>query len=386
MANQPPSLPLDNAAIFALASTAAPQSYVNWKLCVGGAPCTSVVEAPIYTDTWILGEYETGPLKFINTIADPHRRTDLRPGIVLRFSCHWPAYGYVPVTGTKDGHYHGGDHFDEIASLISLVLGIRAQAGPVTRDFRIGGDPLGTPILRSSMKLTPILGHSAVQPMLSRIREDVNLVKLSDLEKIPTLTEYEASAVVKCARTYQSALWFADSNTETSWLLLVSAIETAARHWAKENFEGHDPALETEVEKILQEHKCPESVYAPLAHLLRNNTKAMRKFVAFLTAFLPDPPPDNERPESQKLRIGYKIEELVTDFKEIYNYRSRALHDSIPFPYPMCIPAVLKEERNFSLGASTLGATWDFRDYKPLMFHTFEHLVRGALLRWIGSL
>lgn len=252
MANQKPASPLDDAAIGALASAAAPPSYVNWKLCVARAPRTAIVESAIYTDTWILGGCETGPLKFINTLADPHHQTDLRPGIVLRFSCYWPAHGYVPVVGTKDGHYHGGDQFDEVAALISLVLGIRAQAGPVTREFRTGGDPLGDPIILSSVKPIPTLGQPARNPVLPRIREPADLTKLSILEKIPTLTENEAGAVIKCARSYQSALWFADSNTEMSWLFLVSAIETAAGYWAKKNFKEHDIGLANDVRDILE--------------------------------------------------------------------------------------------------------------------------------------
>jgi hypothetical protein len=108
-------------------------------------------------------------------------------------------------------------------------------------------------------------------------------------------------------------------------------------------------------------------------NLLKENTKAMRKFTGFLVKFLPEPPPEDKRPH-ENFRVKYVADELEVDFKKIYGYRSRALHDSIPFPYPMCVPpnAQMKEERNHSLGASARGATWDFRKYKPLMFHTFE--------------
>jgi len=37
--------------------------------------------------------------------------------------------------------------------------------------------------------------------------------------------------------------------------------------------------LAKNVKDILEEHGCPVSVYAPLANLLKENTKAMRKFV-----------------------------------------------------------------------------------------------------------
>jgi hypothetical protein len=270
------------------------------------------------------------------------------------------------VLGTKDGHYHGGDHFDEVAALISLVLGIRAQAGPITREFRNGGDPLGDPTFLNSMKPIPTLGQSTQNPMLPRIREPADLTKLTILEKVPALTENQAGAVIKCARSYQSALWFADSNTEMSWLFLVSAIETAAGYWARKNFKEHDVGLSNNVKAILEEHGCPDSVYIPLANLLKENTRAMRKFTAFLLEFLPKPPPEDKRPH-ENVRVRYVADELEVDFKKIYAYRSRALHDSIPFPYPMCVPAYaqVREERSFSLGASARGATWDFSPLPP---------------------
>jgi hypothetical protein len=383
--NQRTASPPGEAAIDAIASAAAPPSYLNWKLCMAGAPRTATVEAAIYT--WILGEYETGPLKFINTLADPRHQTSLRPGIVLRFSCYWPPRGYARVAGTKDGHYHGGDYLDEIAALTSLALGIRAQAGPITREFWDGGDPLGHPTILSGMKPIPTLGQSVGDLMLPRIREPANLTNLSMLGKIPRLTRDVAGAVIKCARSYQSALWFADSNPEMSWLFLVSAIETAAGYWAKKNFKGHDAGLADDVKSVLEEHGCPISVHAPLANLLREHTKATKKFTAFLVNFLPEPPPEDKRPH-ENVRVKYVAGELEEDFKAIYGYRSRALHNSIPFPYPMCVPpnAQIKEERNFSLGASARGATWDFTKYRPLMFHTFEHIARGALQQWIRTL
>ena len=232
MTDEAPASALDEAAIHALANSPAPATYVHWKLCRAGARRTGMEEAAFYTDTWVLGEYETGPLKFISTMAHGFRQMDLRPAIVVRFSYYRPAYGYAPARDTRDAHYHGGDHFDEVAALTSLVLGIRAQAGPLTREFREPGDPLGSPIMLTAMKAIPALFPSDRNPMVPRLSEQVNLPNLSAIERIPTLPEEAASVVIKAARTYQSALWFADSHPEMSWLFLVSAIESAAGYWA----------------------------------------------------------------------------------------------------------------------------------------------------------
>jgi hypothetical protein len=377
----------DDAPIDALAN-AAPASYVNWKFYSGGAPRTTMVEAALYTDTWVVDEYEAGPLKFINTVPAPFQRIELRPAIVLRLSGHWPADGPKPVVDTSDGHYHGGDHFDEVAALTSLVLGIRIQAGPVTRDFGLRGDPLGTPIMQTVTKAIPTLyPYSSYQhPMVPRLNEQVNLTKLSTIEKLPLLSRDAATVVIKAARTYQTALWFADSHPELSWLFLVSAIESAAGYWAKEHFAEDGPFLPEAVTEILRKHDCPASVDEPLSNYLQDTTKSTRKFIEFLMNFLPDPPAD--RPREQIFRVDFSSGELRKDFQFIYRCRSRALHTGVPFPLPMCSPRNprLKDERNFALGMSGRGATWSFRKYKPLHFHLFEHIARGALLRWLESL
>jgi hypothetical protein len=378
--------PLDDAAICALADAPSPATHKNWKLCLAGAPRTAMVEAAFYTDTRIVGEYETGPLKFINTMAHDLGRVDLRPAIVLRLSCYWPQLGYTPVRETKDDHYHGGDHFDEVAALASLALGIRVQAGPITRDFHLRGDPLGTPTMLTGLKAIPTLYPSHQIPMLPRLGKDANLTALRPIDKLPALSAEAAAVVVKAARTYQSALWFADSHPETSWLFLVSAVESAAGYWAEAGFTDDGSLLPNEIAQILKEHNCPPSVDEPVARYLNKTTKSTRKFVAFLKEFLPEPPSD--RPESGHLRVDFCSNSIRRDFRFIYECRSRALHSGVPFPMPMCVPPYyqLKEERHAALGMSGRGATWSFRTYRPIRFHIFEHIVRGALLRWVQSL
>ncbi len=377
---------LDDAAILALANASAPLCHSNWKLYALGAPMTGIVEAALHTDTRVIGEHQLGPLKFINTVAHDHRRIEVRPAIVLRFSYYLPTHGFKPATDTSDNHYHAGDHFDEAAALASLILGIRLQAGPITRDFGLRGDPLGTPINVSGMKAMPTLYPSHNAPMVPRLNKSANLADLSVLEKLPLLPPEAASVLVKAARAYQTALWFADSHPEMAWLFLVSAIETAASLWAKTYLDDDGSFLPDAVSEILRKHNCPDSVDEPMSAYLRDTTRSTRKFVAFLLRFLPEPPID--RPESGSLRVNFDAGDLEKDFKFVYKCRSRALHTGVPFPKAMCLPRnpQLKDERIFALGMSSSGATWDFRKYKPLLFHLFEHIARGALLRWYNSL
>ena len=52
-----------------------------------------------------------------------------------------------------------------------------------------------------------------------------------DISSLPSLGAEQAIALVRSARLYQDALWLAESEPNLSWLLLVSAIETAANLW-----------------------------------------------------------------------------------------------------------------------------------------------------------
>lgn len=345
-----------------------------------------MAEAALYTDTQIVGELEVGPLKFINTIAHRHDQVELRPAIVLRLSGYWPEYNRTSIDTTSDDHYHGGDQFDEIAALASLILGIRLQAGPITRDFGLRRDPLGTPINLSGIKAMPTLFPSHQGPMVPRLNAPVNLTSLSLMGALASLSPEAATAVVKAARNYQTALWFADSHPEMAWLFLVSSIETAAQYWAKQNFVGDGPFLPDAVADILREHNCPESVDGQISKYLRETTRSTQKFVQFLITNLPDPPED--RPEPGVLRVEFKPAALEKDFRYIYRCRSRSLHTGVPFPKAMCMPRHrhLIEERILALSMSAQGATWNFRKYKPIAFHLFEHIARGSLLRWFEVL
>ncbi len=69
----------------------------------------------------------------------------------------------------------------------------------------------------------------------------------------------------------------------------------------------------------------------------------------------------------------------------IYDWRSAALHGGTPIPAPMCYPPIAHDgaisERPFGDAAGTSTAMWD-NDETPMLLHVFEHIARGALLRW----
>jgi len=73
--------------------------------------------------------------------------------------------------------------------------------------------------------------------------------------------------------------------------------------------------------------------------------------------------------------------------KKIYQLRSTALHEGVPFPDPMCWPPrshgepPVLEERPTGIAAGGGGGVWLAEDM-PLSLHTFAYIVRGALVAW----
>ena len=110
-----------------------------------------------------------------------------------------------------------------------------------------------------------------------------------------------------------------------------------------------------------------------------------RKFVDFLMEFLPTPPQARPADWAQHSWIE---EDMRKSLRVIYGHRSRALHDGIPFPAPMCETAMRLDpqwaapaEKPLGDAVSTAGGVWVRQDI-PMLLQTFEHIARGALLEW----
>ncbi len=124
-----------------------PFTYENWADMNAGHPLDSAFEFPIFTDAHILGELTSGfgPYVFLNTVPGRSRRKP-RPSIVVRVAQYTTYDPSRMVEASNEDRYHGGGPRDELAALLSLCLGIRAQAGRMTRRFDVDGDPLGYPV------------------------------------------------------------------------------------------------------------------------------------------------------------------------------------------------------------------------------------------------
>jgi hypothetical protein len=221
----------------------APPSYVNWRRAERGVESSGWFEFPIIGDANIVGQVSNGfgPYKLLNPVADPSAH-GFAPVIVVRVDNHLSQepedYAHL-MQATDEGWYHGGWQQDEIAALISLGLGIRARKAGVTREFRRGDDdaagrPVGWDRARDPHTLT------ARRKILRRVTGMHSLDEIFHFALYSQASPALAVALIRAARLYQDALWIADVEPNLSWLLLTSAVETAAGFWRA----AEDPPLE----------------------------------------------------------------------------------------------------------------------------------------------
>lgn len=357
-------------------------------------PWKGIVEAKLYSDATFIGEISgVGPCSFLNTVAMAtfaNNDQEVKPVAALRVVFSKALYISAPPRKSDYEHYSGGDYLDEIAALAALILGARLKAGSIDREFRPGGDSLGRPI-EIAYRPRPDGRWQTLPPQIPSLLGKKELVNLGRLNTLAQLSIENANALVKAARLYQEAVWIADIDPALAWLLLVSAVETAASmHGAPASPTEQLEAGLPKVYNLLQEQ-------APLltdqmAELLRKYTGATKKFVNFIRDFGPGAP--QLRPK-KILQVSFEPNDMKESMRIIYSHRSNHLHVGTAFPLPMCqvpqrlafegIPDDAYQETTAGLGVGSSGAYWT-KDDVPMLLHVFEYIVRNALLNWWTSL
>lgn len=207
---------------------------------------------------------------------------------------------------------------------------------------------------------------------------------LKPITALPRITGSEAIALVRAARMYQDALWIVESEPSLAWVMLVSAVETAAHHWRSTEDTPLERLKDAKPELFaILEHTGIKDLPEQVAECIVDSIGATRKFIDFIGKFLPGPP--SRRPDSA--RHCWDTAALRRTMRIIYGYRSDALHSGRPFPAPMCEPPRLEVPEEVPLGLAALrnDSIW-FRKDTPLMLHVFEYIVRHSLLNWWGSM
>ena len=273
---------------------------MNW-LEMNEAPTdrapNEVTEYDIYSDSRFTGQVQhpRWPCAFLNAIAEELGTVDVT--LVLRVAFYNTDHPFEPEwSKSNDTAYHGGWIDDEFVALASLCLGARLASGGISRRFS-ESDPYGQPA-RWSRKLKPPF-VSKDRGMLPDVRGRHPLERLSRLESVPHIEPKRYVSLVRSCNLYRDALWISEWDANLAWLLLVSALEAGAKD------------------------ACSD----------RGSTK---RFINFAMRFMPEPP--DSRPEGETLRFTWSECHFRRMLCKVYDYRSRALHEGTPFPWPMLEP------------------------------------------------
>jgi hypothetical protein len=369
-----------------------PHLWLNWQGEQVGQPAressdgsTSQVhplweERSLYSDAPIAGELEFGPFSLHMTLSGGGQVG--RPVQVLVFRHRDHLFERPPGQMREEldlAGWTGGDIGEQLAALLSLVLGRRVRSGGVTRQGFEPGDPLGRPLATSHH--VPALIEPLRAPILPGIAAPSNVGDAAFLiERFGKLSGGDAAALTRAAGQYADAIWWADGDPRIAWIKLVGALEVAANRWDRAGVEEPVELLKRHRGRLYGRLKtidmrAVEIVAEELAHTLN----VERKLLAFSLRYLPGPPV--HRPNIAQV----DFENLEPALSQIYEWRSRDLHDGIPFPPPLCEPPItdgdVAMERFPALGIEGQGGYWP-AEVLPMYLHVFAHIVGGALCNW----
>ena len=347
------------------------------------------MEWPLFTDARLTGEVreELGPYAFLNLVAVRREFGLARPASILRSDMHLPD-DLPDMSRTDQTQYHGGTFADEMAALASLTLGIRMKAGGASRLFKQAHDVKGKPIAWDSRR-NPVLGTHPFGRVIPAAASERSLMDLDALAALPKVEATDAIAFVRSARLYQEGLWVGESDPSLAWLLMVSSVESAANQWCKETGPATDRLTTAKPDLVAFLKRCNvPGLVDRVAAEFGDTIGVTRKFISFLLKHLPPPP--SKRP-LHWARLSWRRSDLKKTLGLVYKYRSKALHEGVPFPAPMCQPGMaipnsdVPSEIPTGLASSMLGGVWRAKD-TPLLLHTFEYIARNAILSWWRSL
>ena len=338
------------------------------------------------TASWDGPNQVFGSLTLFPTGTGTYRDGSLRPSLAARIATEY-ADSIDSENARRNSQISTGlSTGEEIAALISLLLGVRIRDGGPVRVYPAGRDAAGFPWY--GHHAPPILVESPVRARIfpSPSDEEVDLGDCDPmLSSFGALSPAASTVLVKAARHYSEGLWIVEADPEQAWLQFVTAVEVVAVHHQTETIDPVDvfrAAYPGATRKI--EASGGEDLLKGVAKEFKRLLSAGRRVQTFMENFRPTPP--NKRPADAAVRIEWDSE-LIDHVKKIYALRSALLHSGTPFPAPLlagigsdldehgCLPE--KPEGIWSTGESE----WDASEL-PMHIHVFAYVVRGALLNW----
>jgi len=360
-------------------------AWENWRAYNDGLSSIEHFEDELYSDVTFTGDpVQLGPYK-LSLVHRWPQQTPMGLSLLLEGDIHINLISDLVVdrelAPTDKTNYYGGTLSDEIASLVSLELGVRLRyAGcRMTSGFNGNG-----PILFAVAPFNRP-GASAVEVVPFVMSREPRLDHLHLTAKFANLDESDQRAVVRAAMSYSSAVWWANQDPGQAWLQLVTALEVAGKHKQAKKYdhaaviEAADPDLWT----LLQQVDDP--VRTALVKKLAGPLRATQTFKHFVASHAPEPP----QVRSTWDQVDW--DDLETSAGTIYRHRSDWLHQGVPLPMPLIETRTHTDSQGtpaevpMGNSSGSHGAIWEKEEY-PMTLSMFEYIARGALLKWWGEL
>jgi hypothetical protein len=263
-------------------------------------------------------------------------------------------------SATKKGYYHGGGIPSELISLASLFLRKRFILGSMVR--------------------------SNDMPMLYSVKEWIdkqlieNSCNLADLETLFKLVEYLKpkyhQKFILAVKSYHTAIQVIEEKPDMAYLNLVSAIEVLCQKTEiKKQLYKVNSKLANLIKNIEDEEFKDEIENA----VLQKERFIKQKFQKFILEHIEESFWNYEkRPQLGKI----KHDDLPKLLNNIYDQRSKTLHNGEPFPYYIYHSPTMGSELNPSLATTVGEKKWLRKDFIPYP-HFFERLVRHVLINFL---
>jgi len=389
----------------------APTSYRNWIAYIEQRRDHGSSEYALVTDTHIIGEIQNGlgPYRILHPLMFSMGAGTTQIRLVLRVDRHlYPSplfgtgahthrvpyeycdcavlYGNKPSQKKRRKRYSKSDVIEnvdhggivkEIAALLSLCLGAVINDGGEIRQFYPKGHPEGHPCSFDIQNIPnrPLRGNRRMIPYDTAPPKIDQYTHL--LSAYPLLSPIEAAALIRASRLYKDALWHSDAMPELSWLMLVQAVETAAKQCTLNSTEDNtvwNDGWGKNLHEYLLELKLLQPQIDRIGEIIPRNAGIRRKFVSFISNRLAPEPP--ARPNAN-FQMSWGWENWNRVLSNIYDLRSEALHEGRPFPPELCSLPDLSDDGIYAEYPPPYAT-----DTRCVHLHIFAYVVRLALLKW----
>lgn len=313
-------------------------------------------EYEVITNAHIVGEWDFGPYRFGIWEFESKQEGEERKLFLKITDTREPEYGF----------YISRLIAEEIIFLASLFLHRSLQLGPI---IRIDDTPYYS--RESHRRARAWLDKSLVSGKSNLDELNKSIVLIQGLKK-----EYHQRFRL-AVRLYHQALSLIETQPDIAYLNLISAIETLSQDFDIGDVSISD--INIKLARLLESIKESELRIQIIQSILKSEKFIRRRFREFILNHIESSFWLRKKPDTGAI----KREDLPRILNNIYDQRSKTLHDGDPFP-----PWVYQDPTRYEWEIPTaLSISFGEKKWLPKEFipypHFFEKLVNHVLITYL---